>query len=32
MRYVRQPIVVSDATAVIEGWANLYRFEGPALN
>jgi len=32
MRNIRGPIVMSDATAVIDTWAKLYRFEGPALN
>lgn len=28
MGNVRRPIVLSDATAVIDAWAKLYRFEG----
>ncbi len=29
---VRRPIVITDGTALIDTWAKLYRFEGPALN
>jgi len=29
---VRRPVVMTDGTALIDTWAKLYRFEGPALN